>query len=790
MSRRLTELAHRVRQFFRSIAYFIRRIPATIRQWAVEWFDVLAMPIRVLLRPREIGSEVVRTGRDALSIGGGAARGTLAGVVGFLWMVVWSPLIVTRFLLYDLPYRVRSFTYWNAPKRVLIAVVAAVGLFAGLGTWAYYTHSERRSTFQRDVYWRMFFYHVEHAEIDKVEKALVELQRLLPENGTVSARLNMVRTREAPLSDPTMIRLIMRTYYREQRYDMAAKEAAKLAEVNPNDWEALCFLTNEALVKGDMAAVRRHISAMPRPRDVPDQVYLWTIPYALNLFKKLGDATRYTDTVDYTVDNFLPRLRAKDLDNENPFIKILLLECYDHAMSQIDRRPHLTEYWESLQRASRSVLHADGVTANDLARLGVSVEQQIVYLVKFALLKYISSEQQQTMAAEVESRLTEIWNAVLKLDPKNPKGYMGLGHVRLRAGEPLAAVEIANRGIEACGKTPLLVACRARYLCAADPQAGRGYLEWALKEIELTPDLCLIWYEVERAAGRRDMMKKACEKAIELEPGLYWAHLGLGAINIELEKWTDAAAALEPVRAQLVQDPRGFRLYVKAMCECGAYGIVDQMLTDMHAEQRSLDVLVEAAMGLQQAGRYDDAIRWARQALERDEFNSKAMNTMAECLEKLAEVGESGWDREKAHEAIKYFRRVQRQHPKLLFLANNIAWLELKALGNADDAYASAEPLRKAENMAAFRPEFFETLGAIEIAKDRYEEGRKLLEKAIATGDKESYYYHLAKAYHGLRLQEKAREALLYASRLPKTPREQAEYLEFAKTIEKGRSSP
>jgi tetratricopeptide (TPR) repeat protein len=787
MYRRLTELAHRVRQFFRSIVYLICRIPATMRHWAVEWFDVLAMPFRVLFRPREIGSEVVRTGREALSISGGAARGTLAGVVGFLWMVVWSPLIVTRFLLYDLPYRVRSFTYWNAPKRVLIVVVAAVGLFAGLGTWAYYTHSERRSTFQRDVYWRMFFYYVEHAEIDKVENALVELQRLLPENGTISARLNMVRTREAPLSDPTMIRLIMRTYYREQRYDMAAKEAAKLAEVNPNDWEALCFLTNDALVKGDMAAVRRHISAMPRARDVPDQVYLWTIPYALNLFKRLGDATRYTETVDYTVENFLPRLRSKDLDNEHPFIKILLLECYDHAMSQVDRRPRLTEYWESLQRASRSVLHADGVTANDLARLGVSVELQLVYLQKFAVLKYIRPEDQKAMADEVEQRLTEIWNAVLKLDPKNPKGYVGLAHQRLRAGDPKTAIEIADRGIDACGKTPLLVACRARYLCAADPQAGRAYLEWALKEIELTPDLCLIWYEVERVAGRRDKMLEACKKAIELDPGLYWAHVAMGAINIELEKWTDAAAALEPVRAQLIQDPRGCRLYVKAMCECGAYGIVDQMLTDMHAEQRSLDVLVEAAMGLQQAGRYEDAIRWAKQALERDEFNSKAMNTMAECLEKLAEVGESGWDRDKVHEAIKYFRRVQRQHPKLLFLANNIAWLELKALGRPDDAYVSAAPLRTAENIATFRPEFFETLGAIEVKGGRYDEGRKLLEKAIATGDKASYYYHLALAYHGLDLQDKAREALFHASRLPKSPREQAEYLEIAKVIEKGR---
>jgi tetratricopeptide (TPR) repeat protein len=788
MYRRLTALAHRVRHFLRSIAYLIQRIPGTVRHWAVEWFDVLALPFRVLSRPREIGTEIVKTGRDALSLGGGAVHGAISSVVGFLWLMIWSPLIVTRFLLYDLPYRIRYYTHWNAPKRVLIAVVAVVGLVVGLGTWAVYTMTERRASFQRDVYWRMFFYYVDHAEIDKVEDALVKLQGLLPDNGTITARLNMVQAREAPISDPLMVRLIMRTHYREQRYDLAAKEAAKLAEINPNDWEALCFLTNEALTKGDMEAVRRHISAMPRARDVPDQVYLWTIPYALNLFKRLGDFARYNETIDYTAVNFLPRLLAKDLETEHPFVTILLFECYDHAMSQVERRPQLTRYWDSLQRASRTVLHAKGMTASELARLGVSVEQQLIYLQKFAALKYITADDRKAMAVEVEQRLTEIWNAVLQLDPKNDKAFVGLGHIRLRAGEPMAAVEIADRGIAQCGETRWLVAARARYLCAADPQAGRRYVEWVLqKKVDLTPELCLVWYEVERAAGRRDMMKEACEKAIKLEPGLYWAHLGLGAINIELEKWTDAAAALEPIRTQVVQSPFACRLYVKALCECGAYGIVDQMLSEMKAEQRSLDVLVEAARGLQLAARYEDAIRWARQALDRDEFNTGAMNIMADSLAKLAENGETGWHRDTAHEAIKYYRRVQQQRPKDLVLANNIAWLEVKALGLPNDAEQSAAPLREVQDTSAFPPGFLETLGVIEVERGRCDEGRKYLERAAASGEKASYFYHLALAYHGLDLQDRAKEALFQASRLPKSPREHAEYLEVAKRIEKGR---
>src|SRR5207245_11587271 len=118
MHRRLAQLAFRFLHFLRGIAFLIRRIPATVRRWPAEWLEVLALPVRVLLRPRALGSEFVRGGRDALSIGGGAARGTLATLAGFAWFILWSPLFVTRFLLFDLPFRARVFAHWNTPLRI------------------------------------------------------------------------------------------------------------------------------------------------------------------------------------------------------------------------------------------------------------------------------------------------------------------------------------------------------------------------------------------------------------------------------------------------------------------------------------------------------------------------------------------------------------------------------------------------------------------------------------------------------------------------------------------------
>src|SRR5262249_13627905 len=157
-------------------------------------------------------------------------------------------------------------------------------------------------------------------------------------------------------------------------------------------------------------------------------------------------------------------------------------------------------------------------------------------------------------------------------------------------------------------------------------------------------------------------------------------------------------------------------------------------LNEMHAEHRSLDVLAQAASGLQQAGRYEEAIRWARQALERDGANIGALLTLAESLHKLAD-GETRWDRDKVREAIKCFRQVQRQQPEALVLANNIAWLELKALGLPDDAYDSAAPMRAVPSMDRFPPAFLETLGAIELERQRYEEARNYLERAIKAGE-------------------------------------------------------
>ena len=85
--------------------------------------------------------------------------------------------------------------------------------------------------------------------------------------------------------------------------------------------------------------------------------------------------------------NFLPFLRNKELENFEPAVKLILMDCYQHALSQLARRPQLTQYWVPLQRAVESVRKAEGLSADDLSRLGQLVEKQLHYVEAFGLEK-------------------------------------------------------------------------------------------------------------------------------------------------------------------------------------------------------------------------------------------------------------------------------------------------------------------------------------------------------------------------------------------------------------------
>src|SRR5205823_14168615 len=169
-------------------------------------------------------------------------------------------------------------------------------------------------------------------------------------------------------------------------------------------------------------------------------------------------------------------------------------------------------------------------------------------------------------------------------DPHNVTGYVGLACHQTRTGDAAGGVATVARALGVCGRKPELVTAMARLLRESDPQAGLRFLQQALDEESLTPQLCRIYADLAQKAGRPDFAREACRRALRLDPNLVWPRQVEGDILLRLEKADEAAATLKPIRAELTKDPAGCALYVRALCACGSYQLAEEFIEQVKAE--------------------------------------------------------------------------------------------------------------------------------------------------------------------------------------------------------------
>ncbi|MCE9533233.1 MAG: hypothetical protein K8T89_19215, partial [Planctomycetes bacterium] len=136
------------------------------------------------------------------------------------------------------------------------------------------------------------------------------------------------------------------------------------------------------------------------------------------------------------------------------------------------------------------------------------------------------------------------------------------------------------------------------------------------------------------------------------------------------------------------------------------------------------------------------------------------------------------WNKERARKALFAFERVQKEDPDNLSVANNIAWIYLKALETPDAADRAAEPLRKAESENRLSDIHVGTLGIVQLAKGRYDSARGYLTRSVASAPSATRYVHLALAHYYLKNSDEARRNLRLANNLPCSP---ADTLELKK---------
>jgi tetratricopeptide (TPR) repeat protein len=767
----------------RRLTITLREWTFTVRTWLNDWLELAAGPIR-WFRPRYFLAEVSVSGHELVSLGRTSSRVTVGTVVGFFGFLVALPRIMVG---YGRRTAVSSVWWLRTRTRrqlILTALAATVILGGGVGPAAYVAW-ERHRDGRRAMLWHQYDAYLDAGNVEKVEATLTALQGVSPRDPSIAQRLAMLRAGEAPAGDSKFIRFLMRTHVVNGRTDRAVREAVRLVDLTPGDWEARCLLIEDALRRGDRAAAQEHLAALPSPKETSAPPSPHVALIAANLFQRLGDTSRYDDLIDYVVLNVLPNLRHDDLPAYGADVVVLLIKCYHQALTELDRFPRLTQYWVPVQQACRAVLDAPDTETHSLVALGAAVELQATSILpEFQRRGKVTAEEYKTMTKEVEDRLGEIWDKVLKREPANALGYVGLAYHKARTAGVSEGAAVARRGLLACGNQADLVVTLARLLRDSDPLAALQFLQQVLHDEDMTPRMCEAVADVAQKAGRPDLARDACRRALRQDPSLVWAHFLEGEICLRLGKPNEAAETLKPIRAELAKNPKGCALYVRVLCTCGSFQLAEEFLEQVKAETRPGPVLLEAARAMQATGRLEDAVRWAKQVLDREPNHADALCVVADCTRQLAEKGDRGWDGDRVREALQAYRTVQRQQPNRLDTANNIAWLELKALGRPRDAFESAAPLRAVEDQVGTPADFLETLGAIYLALGRPEDARRMLEQAVATaGPRPSFFIYLALAHHALKQPDRAEYYLNGAYRMPKRNRDLADLVDASRLI-------
>lgn len=777
----------RIRHWFFAARSVLRDWRYTVQGWMRDWFEMLMAPIRAVkaLRPSDVAGEIgfgLHQIRNVASDGGRQFGQLLAATIGVAFRLPISILMgIVR-----APRWSWTMLRTAPPRLVALVLLVALTVVGSLGATAAVLWREHRIEARRTMLYRHLDHYLAICDLEEVEKVLVALQLLTPDDPSVSLRLEAVRNRDAPFGDSKLLRCTMRAHYRAGDYTLAAREAAKLVENFPTDWEARCMLADDAARRDDKDAIRRNLSVLPRALDISDSIPPWVAWYSAGLFHRLGETARFDEMVEFMILNVLPLIRSRELLLLEPDARLLLLDCYRIALTQLDRRPRLVQFWAPAQIVCASLLDSEKCVTRHWLSLAMIQQMHLEFLQEFLRRRMISETDYKASNAEIEERLRIACERVIENEPKTAQAYVVLAEHLYRMGKPAEAFAAIDNGLKACGGVPELVADKALLLCRTDPKASLEFLDRVANIASLSPMMCQVYSQAAWSAGRPDKALEACRQAHKQQPGLLWAHRREAEICMALGRHTEAAAALGPVKSFLASDPAGCELYVKALCAAGSYSAAEDFLQQVATDNRPTDVLLKAAKGFADSGRLDDAVRWAKFALERDTTNATALLIVADCLRMLSETGSRGWDRDKVREALRAYRAVQRQQEDNLTVANNIAWLELKALELPKQAFESSAPLRAAQDRVGLPADFMETLGAVYIGVGQYEDARRMLNEALRTaGPRFGFFIHLAIAHQGLKQPEMAEKYLSRAAEHPnKSLREVNELTDAIRTVQ------
>jgi tetratricopeptide (TPR) repeat protein len=664
-------------------------------------------------------------------------------------------------------------------------------LVGGAGAGGYYAFHTRMETLRHrrvNEAWGRFNAAIRNNDEEAMQAALADVKAADPADVRAATWGHVLETGEGDPGDPATVYVSLIRNLRTGKPEDAAREAQKRLEHEPKDWLARCVLASAALARKDRDEANRELDQLPPPDDRRANVTPSGLLMAFKLYRVLGrDAAPLRAFAQSYV---LPFLRTATAKGFSPVQKADLIETYLESFDPTDTRQPVgvQQGWTPAARLANQALD-DALEAGDavaLARIGRIGSPMARALRVLQHHKQVDAQQFADLNKELEDRTRRAWEALKAKDPKNPEPYRGLAELHWRAGTPdsrRAAWDTVAEGLQTAGGDPQLYEVFSQIL----KQVGAPHAAWAelSRAAESAPDKPVLWVlaaDAALAAGRRDLTLAACQKIREKDPESRWA------------TWTEARSWLAsgfPQKAldqltklgepALAAEPAAARAYTRALTETGQEARVEGFLA--LAEKANTPHPAAAALaGWAEALPVDPArsrkvAARTERLLSRWPDDANLFRVRADALFRAAEEGDPPWEPTRVREAVLAAERLRAKLPADPQAATELGWLRL-AENNPDRARYDTAPLRTPDAAPTLSLRQQELLGAIDRQTGKLDDAVRTLERAA--GDPSApagVLVQLALAYHARGQLDAARSTLSRARNLPRTPREQANYV-------------
>lgn len=699
------------------------------------------------------------------------------------------------------PSRIRNFARrFPVWMRLAAAALLAVGSSAA-GYYQFKLRPEARNRQRTSELWSNFDRAAKSGDDAELHAALDEILKLNPDDALAAQRKRSLESGSADNGDPVMPLLTLPKHLKAGRWPEAEREAAKRLIHQPKDWLARCTMAKAALLRGDRPAALAEVDRLPDPKDGGGNVTPASLLFAFDLHRELDrDPSPLRRFVREAV---VESARSSASEAFPSSVKVQMVECYLEGFEPKTDRSQPSGLSRAVLAIGRLIdwsLDDPALDAWAILKLGASCNRLVP---AFALLRrenQITAEQYPTIAAEHEARTKRAWAALLERDAKATAAYHGLATAAVRADDVAEARRQVERGLESCGDQPQLLALYSLLLRSDDdlmPAVGR--LQNAAEKQPNNTALWLLVAETAEAAGRRDIALEACGKARIAEPKNPWALRTEARIYIESggEHAHTGIRLLSQLGDALPGDPLAARLYVRGLIEAGLDPLIGAFIAKVEAasaEQGSPKAIGQALRGIAESrftpALADLAIRASQALLNRFPGDSELLSAQALVYFKSAEQGEPRWNETATAGALRGFGQLQNKEPDNLEIAAALAWIRLKGKKEPGHALRNAAPLSSApEQGLPLTAWQWQVLGATQLANGQRDAAIRSLEKARRLSKTMAgVQIHLALAYHAQGRKEQAHAAFELARSLPRSPQEQADYLDAFAILQREKS--